>query len=168
VARAAGQARSQRFRVTSARRSEPVIRRGARGASARGESQTLGGARYERSSAKEFEDGRPPYEEVAFSGIKGGGAFWILQSRRSEHPHGGNCTERGTHCGTSNARRALRICADLRGYAQGKQGVFDTDAGDRCVKRAGLAAWIRLITGTEQGTTGEAGPEGKLFASAAV
>ena len=48
MARAAGRARSQRFRVTSARRSESVIREGARGASARGESQTLGGARYER------------------------------------------------------------------------------------------------------------------------
>ena len=59
--------------------------------------------------------------------------------------------------------------ADLRGYAQGKQGIFGTDAGDgRCAKRAGLAAWTRLITGTDQGTTGEAGPEGKLLASTAV
>ncbi len=75
-----------------------------------------------RRSSRTAESGRPPYAEVAFSGIKGGGAFWILQSRRSEHPHGGNCTERHrarTHCGTSNARRVLRICADLRGYAQG-------------------------------------------------
>jgi hypothetical protein len=48
VARAAGRARSQRFRATSADRSKSVIRGGARGASARGESQTLGGARYER------------------------------------------------------------------------------------------------------------------------
>ncbi len=96
---------------------------------------TSGGA---QRSSRTAESGRPPFEEVAFSGIKGGGAFWILQSRRSEHPHGGNCTARHrarTHCGTSNARRALRICADLRGYAQGKQGVFDTGAGDgRCVK----------------------------------
>ena len=38
VARAAGRARSQRFRATSARRSESVIRGGARGTSARGES----------------------------------------------------------------------------------------------------------------------------------
>ncbi len=97
-----------------------------------------------RRSSRTADSGRLPYAEVAFSGIKGGGAFWILQSRRSEHPHGGNCTERHrarTHCGTSNARRALRIHADLRGYAQGKQGVFDTDAGDgRCVQRVGLAA----------------------------
>jgi hypothetical protein len=32
----------------------------------------------------------------------------------------------------------------------------------------GQAAWTRLITGTDQGTTGEAGPDGKLLASAAV
>ena len=51
VARAAGRARSQRFRATSADRSESVIRGGARGESARRKSQTLGGA-------KEFEDGR--------------------------------------------------------------------------------------------------------------
>ena len=56
VARAAGRARSQRFRATSASRSESVIRGGARGASARGESQTLGGARYER---REGVRGRP-------------------------------------------------------------------------------------------------------------
>ena len=50
-------------------------------------------------------------------------------------------------------RRAELIYADLRGYAQGKQGVFGTDAGDgRCAKRAGQAAWTRLITGTDQGT----------------
>jgi hypothetical protein len=42
-----------------------------------------------RRSSRMAESGRPPYAEVAFSGIKGGGAFWILQSRRSEHPHGG-------------------------------------------------------------------------------
>ncbi len=66
-------------------------------------------------SSRTVDSGRPPYAEVAFSGIKGGGAFWILQSRRSEHP-----------------------------------------------------PWTRLITGTDQGTTGEAGPEGKLLASAAV
>jgi hypothetical protein len=52
-------------------------------------------------------------------------------------------------------RRALQIYADLRGYAQGKQGVFETltlGTGE-CIE-AGLAAWIRLITGSEQGTTG--------------
>jgi hypothetical protein len=47
----------------------------------------------------------------------------------------------------------LRLYADLGGYAQGKQGVFGTDAGDgRCAQRAGLAAWTRLIIGTEQGS----------------
>jgi hypothetical protein len=82
-----------------------------------------------RRSSRTAESGRPPYAEVAFSGIKGGGAFWILQSRRSEHPHGGNCTERHharTHSERSSLRRALRIYVDLRGYAQGKQGVFKT------------------------------------------
>ncbi len=56
VARAAGRVRSQRFRVTSAHRSESVIRKGAPGASARGRSQTLGDARYER---REGIRGRP-------------------------------------------------------------------------------------------------------------
>ena len=63
-----------------------------------------------RRSSRTAESGRPPYAEVAFSGIKGGGAFWVLQSRRSEHPHGGNCTERHrarTHSGRSSVRRAL-------------------------------------------------------------
>ncbi len=63
-----------------------------------------------RRSSRTAESGRPPYAEVAFSGIKGGGAFWILQSRRSEHPHRGNCTERHrtrTHSGRSSVRRAL-------------------------------------------------------------
>jgi hypothetical protein len=54
--KAAGRARSQRFRATSASRSESVIRGGARGTSARGESQTSGDARYER---REGVRGRP-------------------------------------------------------------------------------------------------------------
>ncbi len=37
-----------------------------------------------------------------------------------------------------------------------------------CKKGRGQAAWTRLITGTDQGTKGEAGPDGKLLASAAV
>ena len=63
-----------------------------------------------RRSSRTAECGRPPCAEVAFSGIKGGGAFWILQSKRSEHPYGGNCTERHrarTHSGRSSVRRAL-------------------------------------------------------------
>jgi hypothetical protein len=48
VARATGRARRQRFRATSADRSESVIWGGARGTSARGESQTSGDARYKR------------------------------------------------------------------------------------------------------------------------
>jgi hypothetical protein len=42
------------------------------------------GAQYERKSAEEFEDGQRradrPDEEIAISGVKGGGAIWILQS----------------------------------------------------------------------------------------
>ena len=41
------------------------------------------GAQYERKSAEEFEDGQNradrPDEEIAISGVKGGGAIWILQ-----------------------------------------------------------------------------------------
>ena len=96
VARAAGRARSQRFRATGANRSESVIWGGARGTSARGESQTSGEARYER---REGVRGRPKAagrlaQKLPSPALKGGGAFWILQSRRSEHPYGGNCTER--------------------------------------------------------------------------
>ncbi len=82
-----------------------------------------------RRSLRTAKSGRPPYAEVAFSSIKGGRASWILQSRRSEHPHGGTCTERHrarTNSERSNVRRALRIYVDLRGYAQGKQGIFET------------------------------------------
>ncbi len=95
--------------------------------------------------------------KVAISGIKGGGAFWIHNLKRFEHPYGGNCTARHrarTHSGTSNVRRALRLCAHLIGYAQGEKGVFETLEQEREECEAGLAAWTRLITGTEQGMTG--------------
>jgi hypothetical protein len=123
---AAGRAKNQRFRVTSARRSEPVISGGARGVSACGRIQILGVCTA-RAEERGGIRGRPSaagrtYEEVAFSSIKGGGAFRILQSKRFEHPYEGNCTARHrarTHSGTSNARRALRICADLRGLHTG-------------------------------------------------
>jgi hypothetical protein len=77
-------------------RSESVIWGGARGTSARGGSQTSGDARYER---REGVRGRPKAagrlaQKLPSPALKGGGAFWILQSRRSEHPYGGNCTER--------------------------------------------------------------------------
>jgi len=43
------------------------------------------GAQYERRSAGEFEDGQNRADrtdaEIAISGVKGGGAFWILQSK---------------------------------------------------------------------------------------
>ena len=114
-AEAAGRARSQRFRATSARRSESVIRGGAREESARRKSQTLGGARYER---REGIRGRPiaagrPDAEVAFSGntIKEAERFGILQSGRFEHPYGGHCTA-GTVQG-HQAGRATRAALNL-------------------------------------------------------
>ena len=114
-AEAAGRARSQRFRATSADRSESVIRGGARGESARRKSQTLGGARYER---REGIRGRPiaagrPDAEVAFSGntIKEAERFGILQSGRFEHPYGGHCTA-GTVQG-HQAGRATRAALNL-------------------------------------------------------
>ncbi len=114
VARATGRAEASTRRADTSQRSgtsgascrtsqEPAVPRDKR---AQKRISHQGQARAERaklwvapgtSSAKEFEDGqcgRPPCAEVAFSGIKGGGAFWILQSRRSERPYGGNCTER--------------------------------------------------------------------------
>ncbi len=66
------------------------------------------------------ESGKPPYEEVAFSGIKGGGEFRILQSRHSEHPYGGT-VRHGTvqgHIAGRATRAALcdsaRTCKDTR------------------------------------------------------
>jgi hypothetical protein len=53
------------------------------------------------------------YEEVAFSGIKGGGALRILQSKRSKHPFRGNCTARDSARTPQDKRRALRL-ASLR------------------------------------------------------
>ena len=83
--------------------------------SARRESQTLGGARYER---REGIRGRPiaagrPDAEVAFSGntIKEAERFGILQSGRFEHPYGGHCTA-GTVQG-HQAGRATRAALNL-------------------------------------------------------
>jgi hypothetical protein len=62
------------------------------------------------------------YQEFAFSGIKGGRVFWVLQSKHSEHPYEGNCTARHrarTNSGTSYACRALQVYADLRGIHTG-------------------------------------------------
>jgi hypothetical protein len=132
---------NQPVRVTSAQKRTGHQRRRPRGKLARAEPKigctpgTSGGA---QRNSRTAESGRPPYEEVAFSGIKGAGEFRILQSRHSEHPYGGNCTARHrarTHSGTSNARRALRLCADLRRIHTGKERcIRDTDVGDgRCV-----------------------------------
>ncbi len=114
--------------VTSARRSESVIGKGARGASTRGESQTLGGARYEQ---REGVRGRPKAAGRLTQKLPSP-ALKEAERSGSYNPgdHGRNCTERHrarTNSETSNVRRALRIYVDLRGYAQGKQG--DDTAG---------------------------------------
>ncbi len=82
--RAAGRARNQRFRVTSAQEDGPVISGNEQGAGVSRASRTRG-ARAVRAEERERIQGRPSaagrtYMEVAFSGSKGGGAFWILQS----------------------------------------------------------------------------------------
>ncbi len=126
VARAAGRARSQRFRVTSAHRSEPVNKGGAPGVSARGRSQTVG-VRPARAEEREGIRGRPRAagrltKKLPSPALKEVERFWILQSRRFEHPYEGNCTARHrarTPSRASNVRRALRICADLRGMHTG-------------------------------------------------
>jgi hypothetical protein len=114
-------AKNQRFREMSVRKDEPVNSGDTQGASTRRRSQTLG-VRTVQAEEREGIRGRPSaagrtYEKVAFSGVKGGGAFRILQSKRFEHPYAGNCTARHrarTHSGTTNAHRTLRLYADLR------------------------------------------------------
>ena len=89
--------------------------------------------------------------------LKEAGQFGSYNLKRFERSHGSNCTA-GTvqgQSGRSGARLALRLRAHLTGYAQKKKGVFETLTWGKegCIE-AGLAARIRLITGTEQGKTG--------------
>jgi hypothetical protein len=132
VARAAGRARSQRFRVTSERRSKPVIRGGAPGASARRESQTLG---VRPARAEEREGIRGPLraagrltKKLPSPALKEGERFGSYNSgalntlMRGTVQHG---TVQGQIAGRATCR-ALRLFAHLKGYAQGKQGVFET------------------------------------------
>ncbi len=91
------------------------------------------GARYERRSAEEFEDGRVRQagltQKVPSPALKEAERSGSYNLKRFEHPYGGNCTARHrarTHSGTSNVRRTLRLCAHLIGYAQGEKGVFET------------------------------------------
>jgi hypothetical protein len=69
------------------------------------------------------------YEEVAFSRSKGGGAFWILQSKRSEHPFGGT-VRHGTVQGQQRDKRPAPRLANLRTPDKDthrvKKGVFET------------------------------------------
>ncbi len=118
-------------------------------------------ARYEQRSVEEFEDGQVSQagltRKSSSPALKEAEHFGSYNLKRFEHPYGGNCTARHrakTHSGTSNVRHTLRLCAHLIGYAQGKKGVFETLEQEREECEAGLAAWTRLITGTEQGTTG--------------
>ena len=130
VARASGRARSQRFRVTSARRSKPVIRRVAPGASVRGRSQTLG-VRLARAEECEGIRGRPIAagrltQKLPSPALKEAERFGILQSGRFEHPYGGNCTagtvqghqaRRATRAALSESTRPERIRAGEKAYS---------------------------------------------------
>jgi hypothetical protein len=113
--------------VTSAREDGPVISGDKLGARGAGEPDTRcarGTNERGKIRGQPLAAGRT-YKEVAFSGIKGGGALRILQSKRFEHPFGGNCT----------ARHRARIPRD-KGLAsllrpvedthRVKKGVFET------------------------------------------
>ena len=138
VAQATGRAtsardeRGQRGSGTSASRSESVIRGGAREESARRKSQTLGGARYERREGirgRPIAAGRPDARSCLLRQYnKGGGAFRDPTIRALRTPLRGALYGRHrtrTPGGTSDARRAELIYADLKGCTQDK-GAFYT------------------------------------------
>ena len=90
------------------------------------------GARYERRSAEEFEDGQRRKTGLTQKSpspvLKEAGQFGSYNLKRFERSHGSNCTA-GTvqgQSGRSGARLALRLRAHLTGYAQGEKGVFET------------------------------------------
>ncbi len=95
--------------------------------------------RYERRSAKEFEDGRVRQagltRKLPSQAVKEAERSGSYNLKRFEHPYEGNCTawhRARTHSGTSNARRALRLYAHLiRIHAGRERCIRDTDAGDR-------------------------------------
>ena len=92
-----------------------------------GSSQKEGGARYERRSAGEFEDGQVRQtgltQKSPSPALKEAGQFGSYNLKRFERSHGSNCTA-GTvqgQSGRSGARLALQLYAHLTGYAQGEK-----------------------------------------------
>ena len=119
------------------------------------------GAQYERRSAEEFEDGQNRADrtdaEIAISGVKGGGAIWILQIWSALNALTG-ATVRQAPCKDKAEEAARASRCTLRtpdGIHTGREGVFETltRGKEGCIE-AGLAARTRLIIGTEQGKTG--------------
>jgi hypothetical protein len=130
----------QRFRATSADRNESVIRGGARGTSARGESQTSGDARYER---REGVRGRPnaagrlaqklpspALKEAERSGSYNPGDLNTLT---------GGTVRSGTVQGQQREEQRTPCPVNLRGPERTRSGearrVRDTDQGQESVLR---------------------------------
>ena len=97
-----------------------------------GSSQKGGGARYERRSVGEFEDGQVRQtgltQKSPSPALKEAGQFGSYNLKRFERSHGSNCTA-GTmqgQSGRSDVCPTLRLRAHLTGYAQGEKGVFET------------------------------------------
>ncbi len=138
--KAAGRARSQRFRATSADRSGSVIWGGARGTSARGESQASGDARYEQ---REGVRGRPKaagrlaqklpspaLKEAERSGSYNPGDLNTLT---------GGTVRSGTVQGQQREEQRTPCPVNLRGPERTRSGearrVRDTDQGQESVLR---------------------------------
>ncbi len=90
------------------------------------------GARYERRSAEEFEDGQRRQTGLTQKSLsptlKEAGQFRSYNLKRFERSHGSNCTA-GTvqgQSGRSDVCPTLRLRAHLTGYAQGEKDVFET------------------------------------------
>ncbi len=122
---AARRARNQRFCEECEQAQDQQVY--ARGACVRANG-TLGTSKRGGIRGRPIAAGRT-YKEVAFSGIKGGRAFRILQSKHSEHPFGGTCTARHRARTQRDKRRAPRL-ASLRRPEKDthrvKKGVFKT------------------------------------------
>ncbi len=128
---AAGRAKEQRVRVTSAPEDGPVTSGDKQGAREQGEPDTRcarGTSEREGIRGRPIEAGRT-YAEVAFSGIKGGEALRILQSKRFEHPFRGNCTawhRARTPRDKRSTPRLASLCRPEKDTHRVKKGVFET------------------------------------------
>ena len=140
VARAAGRARSQRFRATSADRSGSVIWEGARGTSARGESQASGDARYEQ---REGVRGRPKAAGRLAQKLPSP-ALMEAERSGSYNPSDlntltGGTVRSGTVQGQQREEQRTPCPVNLRGPERTRSGearrVRDTDQGQESVLR---------------------------------